>query len=111
MPLGSVLLYVKLAGLIITYGWKLVRWFKERYDKVEREASVTVMESDDKAKLFNRGAFNDIQHAKGRVASPNELNEIRETIWSAHNPGKKPKQLKDKKLRVRRAVGKTAGRA
>ena len=110
MPLASILIYIRLAALIVTYGWKLVRWFNDRYDKVEKESIVVAMTSDDKANMFNRGAHNDIMHTQGRSATKNEVNEIRESVWAAHNPGKQPKRLEDSKLRVRRAIGKTAGR-
>ncbi len=110
IPIASIILYARLAALIITYGWKLVRWFKDRYDKVERESVATVMSSDDKANMFNRGAHNDIMHESGRSATKNEVNEIRESVWAAHNPGKQPRRLEDSKLRTRRASGKTAGR-
>ena len=109
MPLASILLYIKLAGLIFTYGWKLVHWFLDRHDRLEKESGSVVMTSDVKAAAFNRGALSDIQHAKSRIAGRGELNEIRERIWAARNPGKQPKILKDPRLRIRR-VGKTASR-
>ena len=103
----NILLYIKLAGLIFSYGWKLVQWFKDRHDRLEKEAEVAVMTSESKAATFNRGAFSDIQRVENRIAGRSELNTIREKVWAAHNPGKQPKTLKDPKLRVRK-VGKTA---
>jgi len=99
----NILLYIKLAGLVFSYGWKLVQWFKDRHDRLEKEAEQVVITSDAKAKTFNRGALNDIQHAKNRIAGRSELNTIREKIWAAHNPGKQPMLLKDPRLRVRKA--------
>lgn len=109
IPLASILLYIRLASLIISYGFKLVKWFREKYEKVEKEATTVAMTPDDKAHAFNRGVHNDIMHAENRSATKNELNEIREAVWTASNPGKTPKRLKDPKLRVRAKVGKTAG--
>ena len=37
--MSNILLYFRLAGLIISYGWKLVQWFKDRHDRLEREAA------------------------------------------------------------------------
>ena len=105
--MANILLYIKLAGLIITYGWKLVQWFKDRHDRLEKEDEVVVITSEVKAETFNRGALSDIQPAKKRIAGRSELNTIREKVWAAHNPGKQPKTLRDPRLRVRR-VGKTA---
>jgi hypothetical protein len=108
MPLAAIMVYIRLAGLIIQYGWKLVAWFKDRHDRIEEEAKLTVMTSESKAKLFNRGAFNDISHATQKLADTQELNTIREAVWAASNPGKQPKPLADVRLRVRRKVGKSA---
>jgi hypothetical protein len=108
--MGNVILYIKLAALIFTYGLKLVKWFRERYEKVEKEAVVVAMTPDDKAKVFNQGTFNDVYAAKKTLLATPELNHIREKVWTAYNPGKQPKQLKDKRLRARRVGGKTSGR-
>jgi hypothetical protein len=103
--MGNIILYIKLAALIFTYGWKLVKWFKERYAKVEKEAEAVVLTSDNKAKLFNQGTFNDVYAVKKTLLATPELNHIREKVWTAHNPGKQPKQLKDRRLRARRVDG------
>ena len=107
MPFANILIYIKLVALIIQYGWKLVAWFKDRHDRIEEEAKLTVLTPDSKAKLFNRGAFNDISHATQRLADTRELNTIREAVWTASNPGKQPKPLADVRLRARRKIGKS----
>jgi hypothetical protein len=101
----DIILYIRLAALIFTYGLKLVKWFKERYIKVEQEAVVVVLTSDNKAKLFNQGTFNDVYSTKKTLLATPELNHIREKVWAAYNPGKQPKQLKDMRLRARRKGG------
>ena len=108
MPLAAIMVYIKLAAFILQYGWKLVVWFKDRHDRIEKEAKLVAMTPDAKAKLFNRGAFNDISHATQRLADTRELNTIREAVWTASNPGKQPKPLADVRLRARRKIGKSA---
>ena len=107
----SIIQWIQLAGLIIEYGFKLVKYFLEKYDKIEEESKVVVMSSDDKAKAFNARAANEIQFAQNRPPARAELNTVRETVWKAKNPGKTPKELADPKLRVPRRSGKTARRA
>lgn len=102
MSLQNILFWVKMAGLILTYGWKLAMWFKERHDKIEKEAKKVVMTPDDKANMFNRGAANDIMHVQGRAAVRGELNQIRETVWKANNPNKEPKPLSDPRLKIKK---------
>lgn len=99
----KALFWLKLSWLVIKYGIQLVEWLLDRYDKVEGEAEKVVMTSDDKAEAFNRGAFNDFQAVRNTLMTVDELNRVRERIWKAKNPGKTPKPLTKRKLRVGKA--------
>jgi histidinol dehydrogenase len=96
----DIILYIKLASLVIEYGFKLVKYLLKKYDKIEVEAKVVPVTSDDKARVFNTAAASEIYESQKRVASTHELNKTREVVWQAKNPGVVPKPLKDPKLQV-----------
>ena len=86
--------------MLIKYGPTLWKIGKEIYDVIEKRGNQAQLTSDQKAGSWNDNVKGHWTDQRGKHPKRAELNRMRERVWMANNPGKKPKKLHDPRLKI-----------